>query len=226
MNTDLHHPGVDDRRPVHHVLLVDDHVLFRSGMHLLLSRHPQLRLAIAEASSVADALQCLRQSAGPDLILLDIHLPGLNGLEGLRLLRKEAPYSRIAMLSGRVERAVIEDALSRGADGFLRKDAEPDEAHQAVLALLQGQRHFPMLDVGRVHHVADVGAGRANVLTPRQMEVLGLLAQGMVNKVIARRLGLSENTVRVHVSALLSLLGCNTRLEAVHEARRRGWLTE
>lgn len=226
MNQDQSEPIDDDTRPVHRLLLVDDHTLFRSGMKLLLSQHPNLRLLISEASNIVDALQWLRVSAPPDLILLDIRLPGLSGLEGMRLLRQAAPNGRIAMLSGQVERSVIDDALARGADGFLRKDAQPEEVHQAVRILLQGQRHYPMLETGQGHPVKASDTARTNVLTPRQMEVLGMLAQGMVNKIIARQLGLSENTVRVHVATILSLLDCSNRLEAVHEARRCGWLTD
>ncbi|MGY0195676.1 response regulator [Leptothrix sp. BB-4] len=200
------------------VLLVDDHGLFRAGLKLLLERHPALNLQVLEAGSIDEAVSLLRLESSIELVLLDIRLPGLSGLAGLQQIRQAHPAARVAMLSGEISPPIIDEALSRGADGFIPKSSRPEVVHAAVAALLEGRRHFPM-----VEGTGSAGTHTDNLrLTPRQLEVLRLLAEGLTNKVIARRLGLSENTVRVHVAATLSWFGCSTRMEAVHLARQRG----
>ncbi|HEY1029161.1 MAG TPA: response regulator transcription factor [Pseudomonas sp.] len=190
------------------ILLIDDHTLFRTGMKLILS---QLRGAreILEAESIDDAL-ARHSGTRIDLILLDIQLPGINGLDGVALLHEHLPGARILLVSGSVEALSETERERLGVLGWLPKSADPREVEQAVL------RYTDVPD--------DVQSQSAPLaeLTARQMQVLELLCRGKSNKVIAYELGLAENTVRVHVSAVLEQLRVKSRTEAVIEAQRRG----
>lgn len=204
------------------LLLVDDHTLFRTGLRLIVQDHPSVG-TIAEAGSIAQA--CALQLPEADLILLDIQLPAMSGLDGLHLLRRACPQARIVLVSASVAPDAVHEARARGADGFLPKSASADDILQAITLALAGQPCFP----GSSHHYAalqpsgDAGAPTP-VLTARQLTVLNLLCLGKPNKVIARDLGLSENTVRVHVAAIFVQLGVNSRSTALLMAQRLGLL--
>lgn len=204
------------------LLLVDDHTLFRTGLRLIVQDHPGVG-TIAEAGSIAQA--CALQLSQADLILLDIQLPTMSGLEGLHLLRRACPQARIVLVSASMAPDAVHEARLRGADGFLPKSASADDILQAITLALAGQPCFPTGN----HHYAVLqpsgdAATPAPVLTSRQLEVLGLLCQGKPNKVIARDLELSENTVRVHVAAIFAQLGVNSRSTALLMAQRLGLL--
>lgn len=201
------------------VLLVEDHTLFREGMRLMLGSSPLVRARIIEAGNLMDAL------ALPDvvdLVLLDIGLPGVGGIDGLLSLRQRWPNAAIVMLSAHDRPELVRQALSRGACGFVSKTAQPVHICQEVRRWL-----------GRQHDTAEGGAPTApeadaapdeEVLTPRQYDVLRLLAQGLSNKAIAYQMNLSENTIRNHVVAILRLFNAQTRTGAVMAAQRRGLL--
>lgn len=199
------------------ILLVDDHALFRAGLRLVLRNNSRVKPEIQEAGSVTEALAVLREQERPDLILLDIAMPGINGLSGMKLLRQASPDTTIAVLSASDDPQAIHGALSQGASGFLSKESDAETVNQAIDLLLDGQQYFPQ--------IADFSASPECVtststpLTPRQLEVLALMGEGHTNKVIARKLSIAENTVRVHVSAILTHLGVTTRMEAVYAAR-------
>jgi len=193
------------------LLLVDDHALFRAGLRLLVSAHERVG-AILEAGSLAEAAPLVAQA---DLALVDVQMPGLNGVDGLALLRARSPSLRVLMLSAQADPAMVETARARGAHGFLPKSAASIEILDAIVRVLDGGTAFPGATAGDAH-------GEAGEFTPRQLEVLALLCEGRSNKLIARALGLSENTVRVHVSAILRALGAVNRAEAGAAARRRG----
>ena len=197
------------------LLLVDDHNLFRTGLRLIVQDHPAVG-PIAEAGSIAEA--CALQAGDTDLILLDIQLPGMNGLDGLPALRRACPQARIVLVSASVAPDALHEARARGADGFLFKSASAEDILNAITSVLAGQPCFP------VHHshCAVVRAPGTPSLTTRQLEVLALLCKGRPNKVIARDLGLSENTVRVHVAAIFAQLGVNSRSAALLAAQRTG----
>ena len=190
------------------LLLVDDHTLFRTGLRLIVQDHPSVG-SIAEAGSIADA--CALQQADTDLVLLDIQLPGMSGLDGLRLLRQACPKARIVLVSASVAPDAIHEARARGADGFLPKSASAEDILEAISCALSGQPCFPI--------------NSGNSATVRQLDVLSLLCTGRPNKVIARDLGLSENTVRVHVAAIFAQLGVNSRSAALLAAQRLGLST-
>jgi len=203
----------------HQVMLVDDHALFRTGLRLIMAQNPRVSPDVLEAGSIPDALALLRQQPCPDLLLLDVVMPGVNGLDGLRLLRQACPQTRIAVLSAIADISMEKEALARGADGFVSKSADAEEIHRALDDLLDGRCHFPRLD--NLMHLPNTSTTKLQ-LTARQLEVLSLMAEGGSNKVIARKLDLSENTVRVHVAAILDHFGVSTRMEAMFAARNQG----
>ena len=205
------------------LLLVDDHTLFRTGLRLIVQDHPWVA-RIAEAGSVAEA--CALQLSEADLILLDIQLPTMSGLDGLHLLRRACPQARIVLVSASVAPDAVHEARVRGADGFLPKSASADDILQAISLALAGEPCFPSHSP---HHYASLPPSgdfpsSTPTLTTRQLEVLTLLCLGKPNKVIARDLGLSENTVRVHVAAIFAQLGVNSRSTALLMAQRMGLL--
>ncbi len=202
------------------LLLIDDHTLFRSGLRLLLGNVAVVG-DILEAGSVLDAVQ--QHGTMPvDLILLDIKLPGLNGLEGVPLLQRYFKSARILVVSGDLEECMEQTADAAGALGYLPKSAHANQIETAIRRCLLGERYFSHAFQSRA---ATTSAPGSESLTPRQLEVLAQLCLGLSNKAIAYKLGLSENTVRVHVAAILVRLDATSRTEAVLAAQRSGLLT-
>jgi DNA-binding NarL/FixJ family response regulator len=195
-------------------LLVDDHTLFRTGLRLVLQDCLGLT-QIHEAGAIMDAVDKYTGQRF-DLILLDVQLPGLNGLDGAKVLMEHFPDARILVVSGSSEQAGMQAARVPGVSGFVAKSAAPADIEAAIHNCLNGIRHFPDNTPA-----PGAGDGRSG-LTPRQRDVLDQLALGRSNKLIARHLGVAENTVRVHVAAILDYLGVDNRLEAVLEAQRLG----
>lgn len=178
-------------------------------MHLVL----KAALPHAEVLEAASLEQAVRELAEPPmLVLLDIQLQGVNGLEGLGLLKQRWPTVPVIMLSSAVEPETVRLALSRGAAAFVSKADTAQKIITLIQQVLAGE-----LPPGTP--AADAGKPR---LTPRQCEVLDLLSEGLSNKAIARRLDLSEFTVRAHVQAVLGLLGVSSRSQALFAARRSG----
>lgn len=211
-----------------HLLLIDDHTLFRTGLRLVLADSPSVA-SIIEAGSVMGAVEEHR-AATVDIILLDIQMPGLNGIEGIKVLRRHFPAACILIVSGTSGLETIPPAARREIAGFLPKSADSVQIEEAIACCLRGGTYFsPDLagnsqgnPDGRANRMANNIAYQASSLTPRQLEVLEQLSQGRSNKIIAHHLGLSENTVRVHVAAILDHLGVVSRMEAVLQAQRRG----
>jgi len=199
------------------LLLIDDHTLFRTGLKLLLADSPSVA-SIIEAGSIMEA-SASHGSQPVDIVLLDIQMPGLNGIEGIKVLRRHFPAARIVIVSGTSHIDAIPAEARREIAGFLPKSADALDIEKAIASCLAGGTHFPP-GTADAPATADPFAPRA--LTPRQLEVLGQLSLGRSNKVIAYHLGLSENTVRVHVAAILDHLGVVSRVEAILEAQRRG----
>jgi two-component system, NarL family, nitrate/nitrite response regulator NarL len=204
--------------PSPRVLLIDDHTLFRTGMRMILQSFSGMG-EVLEAGSVMLAKEHAARDV--DVILLDIHMPGLNGLEGLAVLRSLFVHSKVIFVSASVSGDAIVDAAERGADGFLPKSANAKDIWEALSTVLAGGKCFPDL----IGHAGGATDSHATALTSRQLQVLALMAQGKPNKVIARDLNLSENTVRVHVSAMFTHLGVNSRTAAVLAAQQAGLVT-
>ncbi len=195
------------------ILLIDDHAMFRSGMGMVL-RSGMANVAVFEAGSLEEAMLCA--ITAPAVVLLDIQLQGLNGLECIALLQRKWPQAPIIMLSSDSTPSTVRLALQRGAAAFVSK-ADTADTMVAVITRVLGQQPGGHPLVGGMD-----GNPERPRLTPRQCEVLDLLCQGLPNKTIGRRLGLTENTVRGHVQALLGLLQVSSRTEASFAARRSG----
>ncbi len=198
------------------LLLIDDHTLFRTGLRLLLADSPSVA-EIMEAGAVMEAVQA-HGGKDVDILLLDIQMPGLNGIEGVKVLRRHFAAARILIVSGTSGLEIIPAEVRKEIAGFLPKSADAREIEEAIASCLAGGTHFSHGDAA----APPSPAYEASTLTPRQLEVLHQLNLGRSNKVIAHHLGLSENTVRVHVAAILDHLGVVSRVEAILEAQRRG----
>lgn len=190
------------------LLLVDDHRIFLDGLSLALAPlSPGLQIHTAQ--NAAEAESCLRQRDF-DLILLDLRLPDLPGLELLQRWQQQGRMTPVAILSASDSSLDAQAALAAGALGFIPKSADGDALRQAVTRVLLGE-------------TLPVPRDKAP-LTPRQQEILLLLADGLPNKAISRQLGLSEDTVKTHLKALFQELEVHTRTACVSAARQRGWL--
>jgi DNA-binding NarL/FixJ family response regulator len=197
------------------ILLIDDHAMFRSGLRMVLNGSlPQA--VINEAGSLNEAMQLTVEQ--PDAVLLDIKLPGLNGVDGIALIRRRWPLVPVIMLSSQDEPETVRMALARGASCFISKAETADRIVSLLESVVRGEIIAPL---DQASHGADT-SGTLLHLTPRQCEVLDLLCKGLSNKLIARQLDLSENTVRGHVQAILGFLQVSSRTEAAFAARNRG----
>jgi len=199
------------------VLVIDDHPLFRKGVADLIGMEPALRL-IGEAADGADGLR-LARSLHPDLILLDLNMKGLDGLETLRRLRADDGLdARIVMLTVSDTEADVVAALRAGADGYLLKDMEPEDILDRLRDATHGRLAIsPQLTelLARALREANVPVHPAEAgLTPREHEILALVAKGHSNKLIARELDLAVGTIKVHVKHILKKLGLKSRVEA------------
>ena len=191
------------------VLIIDDHAMFRSGLGALL-RTSISGIEVTEAGTLTEVLHA--ESDVPDVLLLDIMLNGLNGLDGLPLLKRKWPQTPIIVLSSDTTPETAHRAKANGAVAFVSKEKTVDDIVAVINTVL---RRVP-----QPAFASDAVAQQ--LLTPRQYEVLDLLCQGLPNKAIGRRLDLSENTVRGHVQAILAVLQVSNRSEAAFAARRRG----
>jgi DNA-binding NarL/FixJ family response regulator len=192
------------------ILLVDDHAMFRSGLRMVLVAGIT-NTEIIEAGSLSEVMNCTLDTV--DVVLLDIKLPGLNGVEGIALLKRKWPLVPILMLSSQDEPETVRLALARGAAGFISKAETAEKIVDAIQLILRG--HFSGLSPA-------ASSTEQRRLTPLQCEVLNLLHQGLSNKLIARQLALSDNTVRRHVQDILEFFGVVSRAEAVCAARHQG----
>lgn len=200
-----------------HILIVDDHSLFRTGMKMILTQVGEAA-GISEANSIKEAFDFCE--SGVDVILLDIHMPGLNGIDGIKPIREKFSKVPIIVLSASSEMADMHKAKELGAAGFMNKASQAEDMVSSITRVLEGKTCFP--DDLKTVDGEPSRASLAGSLTPRQIEVLIYLCEGMSNKLIARELEMSENTVRVHVSAILSTLGAVNRSEAILIAQREG----
>lgn len=206
------------------LLLVDDHPLLRRGLAELLSASGDF-LVVGMASEGQAGLQLARELQ-PDMVLLDWHMPGLGGLATLGALKRELPECPVLVLTASAARADLLAALHAGADGYLLKDGEPE----ALLATLQACRSgrapldpaLLVLLANGLRDTAALTAAPAVELTEREQQTLALIAEGMNNKLIARQLGISDGTVKIHVKHLLGKLDLHSRLELAAWVHRHG----
>jgi DNA-binding NarL/FixJ family response regulator len=200
-------------------LIIDDHTLFRKGLELLLKQQDPA-IEILQAGSYEEAVPLSRRAV--DLIFLDYHLPGLKGLEALAALREtfDAP---VIMLSGEEDPRLIRQSIELGAVGYVPKSSTPDGLAAAVKTILSGGIYLPRAAIERERVArSEATAAALDSLTRRQLQVLSRAIQGRINKEIARELGLSEGTVKSHLSAAFHRLGVQNRTEAIYLSARLG----
>ncbi|VUZ26824.1 Transcriptional regulatory protein DegU [uncultured Comamonas sp.] len=194
------------------LLVADDHPLFRAAvLHVLRERF--MHYATLEAASAAAVSSTLQAHPQVELVLLDLTMPGVRGFSTLLHVRGEYPHIPVAIISSNDHPRVIRRAQQFGAAGFIPKSASGQDIADAVAAVLDGGSWFPPMTAERSQADADLAARLAQ-LTPQQFRVLLCLADGLLNKQIAHALGLAENTVKVHVTAILKKLGCYSRTQA------------
>ena len=197
------------------ILTVDDHPLLRKGIAALVNAEPDMKL-VGEASNGKEAVQAFR-SLRPDVTLMDLQMPGLNGLDALEAIREEFAEARIIVLTTYSGDAQVLRALRAGARGYILKGNVHEELLHAIRAVHAGQKRIP----------ADVAAELAvhatdDTLTDREIDVLKLIAAGNGNKQIADKLSISEATVKARVTNILAKLGANDRAHAVTIGLQRG----
>jgi DNA-binding NarL/FixJ family response regulator len=207
------------------ILVVDDHALVREGLRQVLKGLDE-QVEMLEAPHCARAFELAALHNDLDMVLLDYHLPDMNGLEALDVFGTEHPELPIIMLSGSVNPKIMRQVLARGAAGFLTKSGLSNELLSALRLVLAGNVYVPA-DLQVAPGIPDQGppdcAEIAPQLTPRQEEVLYLLLDGRSNKEISRTLQLADETTKNHVSAILRGFGVQTRIQAVLAAGRHGY---
>jgi DNA-binding NarL/FixJ family response regulator len=201
------------------VVIVDDHAVLRSGLEQLLGGQPDLEV-VGTAASGSEAIELARELR-PDVVLMDLQMPGVDGVSATRAIVGDE-LADVLVLTSYSDAERIVGALDAGAMGYLLKDAEPDEVLRGIRAVARGESPInpraarELLGARRM-----TGAGAAE-LTPRETEVLALVRQGLANKQIARRLGISERTVKAHLTSAFQRIGVVDRTQAALWAERNG----
>jgi DNA-binding NarL/FixJ family response regulator len=203
------------------ILIIDDHPLFRDALRMALTSSGP-NYAVLESGTLEDAAQHVGHADGVDLVLLDLKMPGVQGLSGLAYMRASFPDVPIAIVSGLDDAAVIHRAMALGAAGYVPKSTPADLMRDAVSRILRGDVWVPQdLAAASAHDLAlDDMAHRLSTLTPQQLRVLMMLKEGKLNKQIAYELDVTEATVKAHVSAILLKLDVDSRTQAVIAANR------
>lgn len=209
------------------VLLVDDHTLFRSGVKSLLQRHSEFEVV----DEAGDGLEGLKRakSLQPDVVLLDLHMPGVSGLEALRLIAEEVPDTNVLMLTVSEDADDLLETLRSGATGYLLKNIETEALLDAVRRAAQGesvvspQMTAKLIQGVRSQQKTTPPAVEKEKLSPREREILGFLAHGESNKEIARALDLAESTVKIHVQNIFKKLNLTSRVQAAVYAVEHGF---
>jgi DNA-binding NarL/FixJ family response regulator len=198
----------------HHIAIVDDHPLFRDALkHTLASGFPNIR--ISEGGSLQE-LGGLLEKGNVDLVLLDLSMPGVQGFSGLIYLRALNPQIPVVVVSANESPSVIRRCLDFGASGFIPKSMSVIRIREAIGAILNGEIWLPPgVDPGKADTKDSDVVARLSTLTPQQVRVLMMLGEGLLNKQIAYHLGVSEATVKAHVSAILQKLRVESRTQAV-----------
>jgi len=206
----------EDARTIR-ILCVDDHQLLREGIAAVVEGQPDMKL-VGEATSGQEAIESFRRQR-PDVTLMDLRMPDMNGIEAITAIRAEFPTARIIVLTTYAGDALAVEALRAGASGYLLKNLLRKELVETIRAVHAGKRRIPPEVAAEIaEHAAD------DALTAREIEVLRRVAAGKSNKVIAAELGISENTVKAHMQSILPKLDASDRTHAVIIALKRGIL--
>lgn len=206
------------------ILIVDDHPIVRDGLVAILSTQPDFAV-VGESGDGAEAIRISRDLK-PDVVLLDLEMPEMDGVEALQQMRKVCPAVRVIVLTAFDTDERIVGAVRAGAQGYLLKGTPREEIFRAIRVVSKGGSLLEPLVASKLIHHLESGAKQLNnpheALTEREREVLSLLAQGRTNKEIAASLVISERTVKFHVSSILAKLGVGNRTEAVTLAAQQG----
>lgn len=217
------------------ILIVDDHPLFRSGIRWSLEQHPQF-VIVGEASDGSEALR-LADELSPDVILVDLSLPGMNGLEVARALKRRQPQAGVIILTMHQDDEQLFNAIRAGASAYCTKDIEPEQLIDTIVRVARGEYLINEMVLSRPFVASRVldqfrelsrldrtASGFFSPLTPREIEILDCVARGYSNKEIAQVLNISDQTVKNHITSILRKLQVNDRTQAVIYALRHGWI--
>jgi DNA-binding NarL/FixJ family response regulator len=215
------------------LLLADDHAVVRSGTRELLERQPDFHI-VGEAVDGEEAVK-LTDELQPDVVVMDVRMPKMSGVEATKRIKAENPDVRVLVLTAHDDDEYVFALLQAGANGYLLKTSEIDELVKAIRTVYAGQSALAPTVAGKV--VAQFTGGKSlpdvlnqtqdqySGLTERELDILRLVGQGLSNKQIGKELFISDRTVQAHLSNIFSQLGVSTRTEAVMYAVRRGWIT-
>ena len=209
------------------VLLVDDHVLFRSGVRALLERHDDFEV-VDEAGDGLEGIKRAR-SLKPDLVLLDLHMPGISGLEAVKVIVEEVPGARVLILTVSEDAQDLLEALRAGASGYLLKNIEMDALLDAIRRAAEGDSVVsPQMTAKLVQGVREQPKSAQMIadrdkFSPRERDILASLARGESNKEIARSLDLAESTVKIHVQNIFKKLNMTSRVQVALYAAEHGF---
>jgi DNA-binding NarL/FixJ family response regulator len=211
--------GTNGPSPVIRVVIADDHALVRAGIATLLGQTSDIQV-VGEASDGEEAVQVVAEQL-PDLVLMDLSMPGMDGSAATRVIHDAHPDVRVVIVSSYVDRVDVLGALEAGAVGYLLKDAHPDELLSGIRsAVSQGSPLAPKAAREVVDAWRDLR--EPSELTTRELDVLSLLGEGLPNKVIAQRLGIAEKTVKAHVTHIFEAIGVTDRTQAALWFGRHG----
>jgi DNA-binding NarL/FixJ family response regulator len=215
------------------LVLADDHAVVRSGTRELLEQQPDLRI-VGEAADGEEAIR-LAQELQPDVLIMDVRMPRISGVEATRRIKAEHPHIRVLVLTAHDDDEYVFALLQAGANGYLLKTAEIDELVRAIRTVAAGQSALAPEVTGKV--VAQFTSGKSlpevaadnqetyDGLTERELGILRLVGKGLSNKQIGKTLHISDRTVQAHLSNIFSKLDVNSRTEAVMYAVGKGWIT-
>jgi two-component system NarL family response regulator len=208
------------------LLLVDDHALFRKGLVSLLKREDDFQV-VAEAEDGAEAIKKAKQLK-PDLVLMDIHMPGTDGIEATRRIREMLPGTRVVILTVSEDDKDLFEAIKCGAHGYLLKKLEPEELYAMLRGVFEGEAPISRATAGKILSEFATQARRKATpqleeeLSAREKEVLQCLASGLTNKEIGNKLAIAENTVKNHLKNILGKLHLENRVQAATFALQKG----
>ena len=200
------------------IVLADDHPLFRDGFSLLFQQM-EAGAVVFEASSLDEAIDLVTKHRDADLVMLDLNMPGMNGLDGLKRVAETCPQMPVIVLSASESKEIVEAVIMAGASGFIPKSSSAAVMQSAIHLVLSGGVYLPA-QILRADAMGSAGHREQIKLTNRQLDVLRLLAAGLSNKQICRDLELSEGTLKVHIAAIYRALNVNNRTEAANAAHR------
>lgn len=204
------------------IVIVDDHRIVRQGLHSILDPDPAFQV-VGEAADGAGAIR-LVEALQPEVVLLDLKLPDMDGIAVCRRIGELSPATAVLILTAFIDQNLVNACLQAGARGYLLKDAENLRLKEQLLEVMNG---YPALDPRAARIVTDYVRSHppgSDMLRPRDLEILGLIAQGLTNREISARLHLTENTVKGYVKEILARLGARNRVEAVLLAKEQGML--